>query len=60
MPDAKDFYDLLVNRIVIKFHPKNPNVAEGKVFDLTLNKKMTYDQVCINLRLHQAIANIFG
>ncbi|CAZ81196.1 unnamed protein product [Tuber melanosporum] len=44
IPDAKDFYDLLVNRIVIKFHPKSPHVAEGKVFDLTLNKKMTYDQ----------------
>lgn len=46
MPDAKDFYDYLVNRVVIKFIPKGSAQADNKCFELTLNKKMTYDQVC--------------
>lgn len=45
MPDAKDFYEHLVNKIVIKFIPKLPTQAESRIFELTLNKKMSYDQV---------------
>lgn len=45
MPDAKDFYDYLVNKVVIKFVPRLPNQAVNRVFELTLNKKMSYDQV---------------
>lgn len=45
MPDAKDFYEHLVNKIVIKFMPKLATQAENRVFELTLNKKMSYDQV---------------
>lgn len=45
MPDAKDFYEHLVNKIVIKFVPRLPTQAENRIFELTLNKKMSYDQV---------------
>lgn len=45
MPDAKDFYEHLVNKIVIKFMPKLATQAENRIFELTLNKKMSYDQV---------------
>lgn len=45
MFDAKDFYDYLVNKIVIKFVPRLPNQTENRTFELTLNKKMGYDQV---------------
>lgn len=45
MFDAKDFYDYLVNKIVIKFMPRHPNQTESRTFELTLNKKMNYDQV---------------
>lgn len=39
--DAKDFYENMTNRVLVKFLPK----VEGKTFDLQLNKKMTYDQI---------------
>lgn len=45
MPDAKDFYEHLVNKIIIKFIPRLPTQAENRTFELTLNKKMSYDQV---------------
>lgn len=45
MPDAKDFYEHLVNKIIIKFIPRLPTQAENRIFELTLNKKMSYDQV---------------
>ncbi|KAL7275777.1 ubiquitin-specific protease ubp15 [Rhizina undulata] len=45
MPDAKDFYDHLVNKIVVKFLPRHKTEPEGKTFELMLNKKMTYDQL---------------
>lgn len=45
MPDAKDFYEHLVNKIVIKFVPRLPTQPENRIFELTLNKKMSYDQV---------------
>lgn len=46
--DAKDFYENMTNRVLVKFIPK----VEGKTFDLQLNKKMTYDQV------REALVNI--
>ncbi|KAF2235914.1 ubiquitin carboxyl-terminal hydrolase 21 [Viridothelium virens] len=44
--DAREFYDYLLNRIVIHFrHKTAPEENEKTYFDLTLSKKMTYDQV---------------
>ncbi len=43
--DAKDFYDYLLNRINVKFCPKViVKDAEDDSFEITLNKKMSYDQ----------------
>lgn len=40
--DARQYYDYLLNRIAVAFHP-GPNY-EGEIFSLSLSKKMTYDQ----------------
>jgi ubiquitin carboxyl-terminal hydrolase 7 len=45
MFDAKDFYDYLVNKMKIKFIPRFSNQEVNRIFELTLNKKMSYDQV---------------
>lgn len=42
--NAKDFYDYLLNRIVVTFRPRFPKNEEGEVIELPLNKKMFYDQ----------------
>lgn len=44
-PDARHFYDLLLNRITIKFYPKLINDPNNEVFELVLSKKTTYDQL---------------
>ncbi|KAL4753186.1 hypothetical protein BDW72DRAFT_169487 [Aspergillus terricola var. indicus] len=41
-PDAKLYYDYLVNRVIIKFAPIKADPNEE--FELVLSKKMTYDQ----------------
>ena len=40
--DARLYYDFLLNRTSVAFHPRSGN--EGEVFTLQLSKKMTYDQ----------------
>lgn len=42
--NAKDFYDYLLNRIIVKFQPRFPKNIDGEVFELPLNRKMSYDQ----------------
>ena len=42
--DAREFYDYLLNRVVIKFMPRFARDHE-EVFDLALSRKMSYDQV---------------
>ncbi|MCJ1245607.1 hypothetical protein MMC30_002811 [Trapelia coarctata] len=42
--NVKDFYDYLLNRIVVKFQPRFPKNVDGEVIELPLNKKMSYDQ----------------
>ncbi|KAL8822613.1 MAG: hypothetical protein Q9191_006654, partial [Dirinaria sp. TL-2023a] len=44
-PDARHFYDLLLNRLTIKFSPKTVNDPNNEIFDLVLSKKTTYDQL---------------
>ena len=44
-PDARHFYDLLLNRLTIKFSPKVVNDPNTDIFDLVLSKKTTYDQL---------------
>jgi ubiquitin carboxyl-terminal hydrolase 7 len=41
---AREFYDYLLNRVTIKFTPKNPAESMVEPFDLVLNRKFTYDQ----------------
>ncbi|KAK2794704.1 hypothetical protein FQN52_007474 [Onygenales sp. PD_12] len=40
-PDARQYYDYLLNRITIKFAPIHPGDSEP--FELDLNRKMSYD-----------------
>lgn len=40
--DAKQFYDYLLNKITVTFAPLKSE--EGEEFNLTLSRKMTYDQ----------------
>lgn len=42
--DAREYYDYLLNRIVVKFHPKVPSDPEQDIFEITLSRKMSYDQ----------------
>ena len=42
---AREFYDYLLNRIVVKFASKAPKNAEEETFDLALSRRMSYDQL---------------
>lgn len=42
--DARDFYDYLCNRLTVKFMSKVSQDREEGSFELTLSKKMFYDQ----------------
>lgn len=42
--DTREYYDYLLNRIVVKFNPKPPAVPEQDIFEITLSKKLSYDQ----------------
>lgn len=48
--DARQYYDFLLNRTVIQFHPR-PG-TDGDVFSLTLTKKMSYDQFSAKVAEH--------
>ena len=51
--DAREFYDYLLNRVVIRFrHKTAPEENEKTYFELTLSKKMTYDQVAAKVGEH--------
>ena len=39
--DARQYYDYLLNRILVSFHPRLE--GQGEAFTLSLSKKMTYD-----------------
>ena len=48
-PGVREFYDYLLNRVVIWFSPRfpgsvNPEDPESETFSLTLNRKMPYDK----------------
>lgn len=42
--DAREFYDHLLNRIIVKFLPKAGADPQWDPFDLQLSRKMSYDQ----------------
>lgn len=42
--DTREYYDYLLNRIVVKFNPKPPSDPEQDIFEITLSRKMSYDQ----------------
>lgn len=50
--DAREFYDYLMNRIMIRFTPKMATEQEGSIFDLALSKKMSYDQFSAKVGEH--------
>ncbi|KAL8997736.1 MAG: hypothetical protein Q9169_003065 [Polycauliona sp. 2 TL-2023] len=42
--EAREFYDYLLNRIVIRFSPKIATEQEESTFSLALSRKMSYEQ----------------
>ncbi|KAF2467924.1 cysteine proteinase [Lindgomyces ingoldianus] len=50
--EAKDFYDYLLNRINVEFHPRHGLESGHPQFTLTLSKKMTYDQFSAKVGEH--------
>ena len=42
---ATEFYDYLLNRVVVRFAPKASKNLEEETFELALSRKMTYDQL---------------
>ena len=50
--DAPAFYDYLCNRLTVKFLPKVSQNREAESFELTLSKKMFYDQVAAKVGEH--------
>ena len=43
--NAREFYDYLLNRVTIHLLPRLPQNTPSEVLDLTLSRKMTYDQL---------------
>ncbi|KAL8729800.1 MAG: hypothetical protein Q9166_004523 [cf. Caloplaca sp. 2 TL-2023] len=50
--DAREFYDYLLNRIVVKFVPKIATEQEDSTFSLALSRKMSYDQFSAKVGEH--------
>jgi ubiquitin carboxyl-terminal hydrolase 7 len=44
------FYDFFMNRVTVAFKPRTDDMESKLEFELTLHKKMTYDQVRIALQ----------
>ncbi|KAL8711435.1 MAG: hypothetical protein Q9220_004093 [cf. Caloplaca sp. 1 TL-2023] len=53
--DAREFYDYLLNRIVVRFSPKFATEQEEIVFSLALSRKMSYDQFSAKIGEHLGI-----
>ena len=54
-PDARQYYDYLLNRFSVKFHPRQSTDTEGAVFSLMLSKKMTYEQFSARVGEHLGV-----
>ncbi|KAL8929473.1 MAG: hypothetical protein Q9208_001142 [Pyrenodesmia sp. 3 TL-2023] len=50
--DAREFYDYLMNRIMVQFAPKIPTEQRDHTFTLPLSKKMSYDQFSAKVGEH--------
>ena len=50
--DTREFYDYLLNRIVIRFIPKVATEQEESTFSLALSRKMSYDQYSAKVGEH--------
>lgn len=50
--DAREFYDYLQNRVMVKFYPKFATEQPESIFTLPLSKKMSYDQFSAKVGEH--------
>ena len=50
--DARAFYDYLLNRFNMEFVPRGGETQQLSCFNLTLSKKMNYDQLCARVGEH--------
>ncbi|KAI9771069.1 MAG: hypothetical protein M1839_002966 [Geoglossum umbratile] len=53
--DAREIYDHLLNRIMVRFCPKIQRTDEDQTFTLELSKKMTYDQFASRVGEHLGV-----
>lgn len=52
--DARQYYDYLLNRITVKFAPLDKD-TDGEEFNLTLSRKMTYEQFSTKVGEHLGV-----
>ncbi|EWC45003.1 hypothetical protein DRE_06283 [Drechslerella stenobrocha 248] len=52
--DAKEFYDFLQNRVVMRLLLKR-NLSENRTFDLEVNKRLNYDQFAAKVGEHLGV-----
>ena len=50
--DAREYYDYLLNRIMVRFSPKFTTDREDSSFTLALSRKMSYDQLAAKVGEH--------
>ncbi|KAL9613274.1 MAG: hypothetical protein Q9167_002183 [Letrouitia subvulpina] len=53
--DAREFYDYLLNRIIVKFLPKFATDHDEESFTLALSRRMSYDQFSAKVGEHLKI-----
>ena len=53
--DMRDYYDWLLNRIKISFHPKVYDDNPASVFELVLNRRYSYNQVAAKVGEHLGV-----
>src|SRR5579862_2785107 len=53
--DAREIYDHLLNRIMVRFCPKTQRTDEDQTFTLELSKKMSYDQFSSRVGEHLGV-----
>jgi len=50
--DPPQFYDFFMNRVVVQFKPRFDDMERAEDFELTLSKKMSYEQVAQQVGEH--------
>ncbi|KAF3940694.1 hypothetical protein ABW19_dt0201570 [Dactylella cylindrospora] len=52
--DAKEFYDFILNRVIMRLYPK-PGLAEKGQFEIEVNRRLNYDQFAAKVGDHLGV-----